>query len=47
MALQPDGKIVTANTAFTNNNYDIGVSRYNPNGSVDLTFGNQGNTVTI
>ena len=46
MALQSDGKIVTANTAYTNNNYDIGVSRYNPNGSVDLTFGNQGNTVT-
>lgn len=46
MALQPDGKIVTADSAFRNNNYDIGVSRYNPNGSVDLSFGNQGNTVT-
>lgn len=46
MALQPDGKIVTANSAFINNQYDIGVSRYNRDGSVDLSFGNQGNTVT-
>ena len=46
MALQPDGKIVTADSAYLNNNYDIGVSRYNADGSVDVTFGNQGNTVT-
>src|SRR5688572_16787553 len=46
MVLQPDGKIVTADSAYLNNNYDIGVSRYNANGSVDVTFGNQGNTVT-
>ena len=46
IVLQPDGKIVVAESAFLNNNYDISVSRYNPDGSVDTTFGNQGNTVT-
>ncbi len=46
IALQPDGKIVTANSAFVNNNYDLGVSRYNPDGSVDTAFGSQGDTTT-
>ncbi|MFF9850918.1 calcium-binding protein [Streptomyces litmocidini] len=41
MALQPDGKIVSVgyvgNTAF-----DIGVVRYNPNGTLDTTFSGDG-----
>ncbi|KQX50045.1 MULTISPECIES: DUF11 domain-containing protein [unclassified Streptomyces] len=40
-ALQPDGKIVSVgyvgNTAF-----DIGVARYNPDGTLDTTFGGDG-----
>lgn len=46
IVLQPDGKIVTANTAFVNNSYDFAVSRYNSDGSIDRTFGARGSTTT-
>lgn len=44
-ALQPDGKIVAAGIT---GNYppDFGVARYNPDGSVDETFGDGGKVVT-
>ena len=47
LALQPDGKIVVAGTssgAF--NNLDFAVARYNPNGSLDPTFGAGGKVTT-
>jgi uncharacterized delta-60 repeat protein len=54
MVVQPDGKIVTAGLAeldYTNPAYNYGfnatdtiVSRYNPDGNLDLTFGNGGQT---
>ena len=38
LALQPDGKIVTAGSGF-------GVTRFNPDGSVDTTFDGHGNSL--
>ncbi len=47
LALQPDGKIVAAGTAFvTSNSGDFAVARYNPNGSLDGTFGGGGKVTT-
>jgi uncharacterized delta-60 repeat protein len=45
LALQPDGKIVAAGSTGT---YppDVGVARYNPDGSLDETFGDGGKVVT-
>ena len=43
VALQADGKIVVAGDAYTN---DIALVRYNPDGSLDTTFGNGGKVVT-
>lgn len=46
VAVRPDGKIVAA--GFTNNsgNVDFAVVRYNPNGSLDDSFGSGGKVVT-
>ena len=47
IAVQPNGKIVTAGEVIVNqNSLDFGLSRVEPNGSVDLTFGGNG-TLTI
>jgi uncharacterized delta-60 repeat protein len=43
--LQPDGRVVVVGTATTTN-ADFGVARYNPDGSLDLSFGNNGKSVT-
>jgi uncharacterized delta-60 repeat protein len=40
--LQPDGKILVVGTA----GYDIFLARYNPDGSLDATFGTDGRTIT-
>src|ERR1700687_4729567 len=48
LALQPDGKIVVAGSAFnvvTGNN-DFALARYNPDGSLDSSFGNGGKVTT-
>lgn len=37
--IQPDGKIVTAGSGFTTADFDMIVSRFNPDGSPDLSFG--------
>ena len=44
LALQPDGKIVVAGSAYDDNTsyQEVAVARYNINGSPDLTFGNNG-----
>jgi uncharacterized delta-60 repeat protein len=48
MALQIDGKIVLAGAAnlTTGSTGDFGLARYNPNGSLDSTFGTGGKVVT-
>ncbi len=47
LALQPDGKIiaggyVNGNTATPPTSQDFGVKRFNPNGTLDASFGNAG-----
>jgi uncharacterized delta-60 repeat protein len=42
VALQPDNKIVLAGYVETNNIRDFAVARYNPDGSMDNSFGNGG-----
>ena len=46
--LQPDGKIVLAGWVYVNNvsQYDFGLARYNPDGTLDATFGAGGKVVT-
>lgn len=50
VSLQSDGKIVVAGYSFNGatpgTNYDITVIRYNPDGSLDLTFGTGGSVST-
>ncbi len=47
MFLQPDGKIVVAGTIVpsTGTAVSIGLARYNPNGTLDATFGSGGTVV--
>ncbi len=45
VALQPDGKIVAAGTAYVGGTF-FGLARYNSDGSLDLTFGHDGLVVT-
>ena len=45
-AIQNDGKIVVAGQSYNGLNYDFGVVRYNYNGSLDTTFGNNGKVIT-
>jgi uncharacterized delta-60 repeat protein len=48
VALQPDGKIIAAGTVFVDfvigdqSDTDFALARYNPDGSLDATFGNGG-----
>jgi uncharacterized delta-60 repeat protein len=47
VVLQPDGKIVTAGLGFTNTTgIDFWLARYNPNGSLDSSFGTAGQVLT-
>jgi uncharacterized delta-60 repeat protein len=47
LALQPDGKIVVAGHALASaGNFDFAVARYNPDGSLDATFGSGGKAIT-
>jgi uncharacterized delta-60 repeat protein len=46
VAIQPDGKIVVAGQANYNGNWDIGLIRYNTDGSPDQTFSYDGKVVT-
>ncbi len=45
LALQPDGKIVVAGVSLVQR-FDFAVVRYNPNGSLDQTFGTGGTVTT-
>jgi len=48
VAVQPGGKIVASGYALTAStiNYDFAVVRFNPTGSLDAAFGNQGSVTT-
>lgn len=48
VAIQPDGKIVAAGSSFSSTKTveDFIVARYNPNGSLDKRFGNNGKITT-
>jgi uncharacterized delta-60 repeat protein len=42
VAVQPNGKIVAGGISENGSDFDFAIVRYNSNGSVDTTFGNQG-----
>jgi uncharacterized delta-60 repeat protein len=46
LAIQPDGKIVTAGLAVVSGNFDFALARYNPDGSLDTTFDGDGKVTT-
>jgi uncharacterized delta-60 repeat protein len=49
IALQADGKLVVVGTTYTNNDYsdeDFAIARYNPDGSLDTSFGTNGRVTT-
>ncbi|PYS99621.1 MAG: hypothetical protein DMF63_11090 [Acidobacteria bacterium] len=39
VAIQPDGKIAASGFSYNGSNYDFALARFNPNGSLDNTFG--------
>jgi uncharacterized delta-60 repeat protein len=49
LVVQPDGKLVAAGasfTLFTGGNYDFALARYNPDGTLDASFGSGGKVTT-
>lgn len=44
--IQPDGKIAAVGYSYNGENYDFAIVRYNPNGFLDNTFGNNGIVTT-
>jgi uncharacterized delta-60 repeat protein len=46
MTLQSDGKIIITGYASVSSNPDVAVLRYNPNGTLDSTFGSGGKVTT-
>lgn len=46
VAVQSDGKIVTAGYSYNGSNSDFAVVRYNPDGSLDPSFGGTGKVAT-
>jgi uncharacterized delta-60 repeat protein len=46
LALQPDGKILAAGWAWNGTGNDFATARYNPNGTLDSSFGNNGKVTT-
>lgn len=44
--IQGDGKIIVAGITNTRQNYDFAVARYNPDGTLDETFGDKGKVAT-
>src|SRR5919106_611287 len=49
VSLQPDGKLVVAGTTYTDNDFsdeDFAIARYNTDGSLDASFGNNGRVTT-
>jgi uncharacterized delta-60 repeat protein len=46
VALQPNGKIVAAGNTGAGTSHDFALARYNPDGSLDATFGSGGKVTT-
>src|SRR5467141_2828554 len=46
MAIQPDGKIVVVGEGTTGGYWDTAIVRFNPDGSLDSSFGGTGGVVT-
>jgi uncharacterized delta-60 repeat protein len=46
IAVQRDGRIVAAGSSFRDGSADFAVARYNPDGSLDASFGDSGMVVT-
>src|SRR5215216_6425785 len=49
VALQADGKLVVVGTTYTDNDFsdeDFAIARYNTDGSLDASFGNNGRVTT-
>src|SRR5204863_446060 len=46
VAIQPDGKIVAAGYSYNGSNDDFALVRYNPDGSLDTSFGSTGKVTT-
>ena len=46
VALQPNGKIVAAGSTGDGTSHDFALARYNPDGSLDATFGSGGKVIT-
>ena len=46
IAIQPDGKVILGGTRFNGGTVDLLIARYNEDGSIDQSFGNNG-TVSI
>ncbi|MDD2725164.1 MAG: hypothetical protein PHH59_14240 [Methylovulum sp.] len=46
VAVQPDGKILVAGESFNGKYSDFAISRYNPNGSLDVSFDGDGKVTT-
>ena len=46
LAVQSDGKLLVAGGAHNGSNYDFALLRYQPNGSLDSSFGNVGRVLT-
>jgi uncharacterized delta-60 repeat protein len=47
VAIQPDGKIVVVGHTLSNTGLNVGLVRYNTDGSLDLTFGTGGKVNTL
>ncbi len=46
MVIQDDDKIIISGTIYSSSSSDFAMTRYNPNGTLDNTFGNNGTVVT-
>lgn len=46
LAIQNDGKIITAGYTYNGTNYDMAVQRFNSDGTPDLSFGSNGIAIT-
>lgn len=47
VAIQPDGKIVAAGSTYTSGQNQLALARYHPDGSLDISFGNNGTTTAL
>ncbi len=47
IVLQTDGRLLAAGTSYTQGNADFALARFNSNGSLDSSFGNNGKVVTV